>query len=244
MPLVVDDVVAAAELHTVNLTAEWFAANGLTVVRVPVGLPPSVTKVKDGDVWRKQVAQRMSVVAKNARKEFKIDEFAPACVYGKDAASYAALASLAYGSALHCAIAFNPRLDSSLFKEPYPRMRSNGKTPYLLNDNLTLRLWNRMYGSNVSAGTPGAWNFPANSEVMIGYEMFDDQLRMLSTLDGGLSDAVSKTAGTVTRYTANTNASLADQWLATQYEAMITFMFPPDVGKVGRVYVGELEVVE
>lgn len=244
MPIVVDDVVAAAELHSVNLTAEWFAANGLTVVRVPVGLPPSITKVKDGDIWRKQVGKRIAAVAKNVRKEFKLDEFAPACVYGKDAAAYASLAALAYGSSLHCAIAFNPRLDSTFFKEPYPRMRSSGKTPYLLNDNITLRLWSRMYGSNVATGTPGAWAFPANSEVMIGYEMFDDQIRMLSSLDGGLSDAVSKTAGTVTRYTANTNASLADQWLATQYEAMIAFMFPPEVGKVGRVYVGELEVVE
>ena len=241
MPLVVDDVVAAAELHTVNLTAEWFAVNGLTVVRVPVGLPAAVSKVKDGDLWRKQVAQRINLVAKNVRKEFKLDEFGPACVYGKDASAYAALAALVYGSSMHCAIAFNPRLDPKFFAEPYPRMNNSGKTPYLLNDNPTVRLWTRMYGSNIVAGTPGSWTFPANSDVMIGYEMFDDKLRMLSSLDGGLSDAVSKTAGTVTRYTANVNASLADQWLATQYEAMVTFMLPPQVGNVGRVFVSDVD---
>ena len=241
MPLVIDDVVAASELHAVNMTAEWFAVNGLTVVRVPVGMPATLSKGKDGDVWRKQVALRIGIAAKKARQEFKIADTSPACIYGKDADAYAALAGLAYGTTLHCALAFNPRLDPKLFAEPFPRMNSSGKTPYLLNDNLTLRLWSRMYGSNVLAGTPGQWSFPLNSEVMVGYEMFNDQTRMLSSLDGGLSAAVAKTAGTVTRYTANVNSTLADQWLATQYEAMLAFILPPQVGRVGRVYVTDVE---
>ncbi len=241
MPLVVDDVVAASELHTVNLTAEWFAVNGLTVVRVPVGLPAAPAKAESGEVWRKQVAQRIAAVARNVRKEFKLDEYDPACVYGKDTAAYAALASVAFGSSLSCAIAINAKLDPKLFAEPFPRISATGKAAYLANENIDLRTWKRMYGSNLLAGTPGTWTYPSNSELMVGYEMFDDH-RMLSPFDGGLAEAVSNTGGKVTRYTANVNSSLADKWLSAQYEAMVSFILPPDFGKkVGKVFVSDVD---
>ena len=240
MPMVVDDEAAAAELHTVNLTAEWFAVNGLTVVRVPVGLPAAPGKAESGDVWRKQIAQRIAVVARNVRKEFNLEEYGPACVYGKDSAAYAALAAVAYGSSLSCAIAFNAKLDPKLFAEPYPRINSSGKAAYLVNENIDLRVWARMYGANQLTGTPGTWSYPSNTDVMVGYEMFDDH-RELSPFDGGLAEAVSNTGGKVTRYTANVNSSLADKWLSAQYEAMVSFILPPDIGLIGRAYVGDLE---
>lgn len=240
MPLVIDDAAAADDLHSVDLTAEWFANNGLLVVRVPVGLPAALPEAQRGDAWRKQIAQRLSATVKNIRAEFKLDSDDNTCIYGRDANAYAALAAAAFGSPVTCVIALNPKLDPKIFAQPYTAITTTAKTWYLSSDNVELRTWRSLYGSDLAKGTPSNWTFPATSNVMVGFDMFDEH-RTLATYASSLKQNIGNSNGKFTLYTPNVDSAKTDQWLSNLYEAMTKFILPPNLGKVGKVYVGDIE---
>ncbi len=239
MPLVINDEAAAEQLHRVNMTAEWFAANGLVAVRIPVGQPASLSDSQVGDVWRKQVAQRLAAVARQLQAELKLDN-EDACIYGRDLDAYAALAGAAFGAPVSCVIALNAKLDPKLFAQPFMTISSTAKTWYLSSNNVELRNWRSVYGKDLTTGTPAHWQFPASSNLMLGFDMFDEH-RTLASAAADLQQSVRKAGGTSTLYTPNLDASKTDQWLSNLYDAMIKFILPPNLKKVGNVYVGEID---
>lgn len=242
MPMVMTDAAADTLLRSVDMTAEWFAANGLTTVRIPVGLPAALPEVQRGDAWRQQVASRINSVIKHLQQEFPTAAAEPICLYGKDANAYAALAAAVHTNTA-CVIAMNPKLDPKIFAQPYTMISTVAKTWYLSSDNAELRLWRSLYGSNQTTGTPASWQFPAGTNLMLGFEMFDEH-RTLASYAGGLKDSINKSGGKYTLYTPNLDASKTDQWLSNQYDAMIKFILPPNLGKVGKIYIGDIQDTE
>jgi hypothetical protein len=243
MPQIMTDDSANNLLRTVDMTAQWFAMNGLVTVRVPVGLPSTLPTNQRGDVWRKQIATRINSVIKNLKLDYAktAEQEVPFCLYGRDINAYAALAAQAFGAATTCTIAINPKLDPKLFAQPYVMINNTDKTRYVSSDNVELRLWRSVYGDDVAAGTPGNWIFPNTADVMVSFEMFEDNSRAISTYDGTLKSAITKAGGRYTDYSPFLMAARTDQWLANQYDEMISFILPPDAKKIGKVVVGELE---
>ena len=241
IPEVVSDDSTTSVLREVDMTAEWFAANGLLTVRVPVGLPAALPEEQRGDAWRKLVAARLNSVVKNLRLEYPKarQDDVPVCLYGRDINAYAALAGAANGAPASCVIAVNPKLDPELFEEPFLVINTTAKTWYLTTDNATLYMWRTLYGQDLAAGTPGNWNFPGATNLMLSYEMFDDS-RTMSNYLGDIKKAVTQNGGKYTQYSPNLMAAKADQWLANQYDEMIKFMLPPENKKIGKVTVQEV----
>jgi hypothetical protein len=243
MPQVMTDDSANNLLRSVDMTAQWFAMNGLVTVRVPVGLPATLPASQRGDAWRKQIAARINSVIRNLKLEYAkaAEQEVPFCVYGRGINAYAALAAQAFGSATTCTVAINPKLDPKLFAQPYVLINNTDKTRYVTSDNVELRQWRSAYGDDLASGTPGNWTFPASAEVMVSFEMFEDSHRAISTYDGDLKSAITKSGGKYTNYSPFLMVAKTDQWLSNQYDEMIRFILPPDIKKIGTVVVGDVE---
>ncbi|MGC3980913.1 MAG: hypothetical protein QM808_06630 [Steroidobacteraceae bacterium] len=223
MPLVVSDSNAAAALQRFDTAAQWFAANGLLVIHVPVGTPQDLQD--DAAAWRRQVAQRLASVKIQAKQKYKDLDNKPVCALGNAEHAYAALAASAFGTSFNCVIAFNPRLEAKNFARPYTYVGSVNRDYFLKNDNLTLRTWRALYGADQASGEPGAWNYPNNTQVFLSYNMQDDQ-RALFDSTSAFKEAVAASGGGVQLYYVNAFSNNIDQWLSNRYQAMLDFMFP------------------
>ncbi|MFT3907028.1 MAG: hypothetical protein QM718_12035 [Steroidobacteraceae bacterium] len=240
MPVVVSDEAAAAELGRFNTLVQWFAAHGLAVAQVPVGVPGVLPEAQRGDVWRKAVADRILQVNVRARTRLHVAINDRVCLYGDGTAGYAALAANAYGSQIGCVIAWNVRLDPATFVKPYAQITGLSQSSYFNLSNPELLAWRGVYGSDLAAAAPAKWTYANGSEVMLGYTMYDKN-RVLSGQTGSLRRRIGSGGGDSSLYSAVVNTQKPDLWLAGSYDAMLQFVLPPQkAGKQAKIYVEDV----
>lgn len=225
--VVVADKAATDTLRNLDLTDQWFAHNGLTVVRVPVGMPADLSDAYRGDAWRRQVAHRITAALAQARSSLKLQPDATVCLYGREADAYAALAAAAYDSGVQCVVAINPRLSPKLFAQPFTPVQTTDTTWYVGQSNDELMLWRALYGPDVVAGTPQNWNFNAANSIFLAYDMYD-QHRALTNFTADFRQRASRNGATLTYYTPQLDATKPDDWTSHLYDAMVKFLLPTD----------------
>lgn len=106
VPSILEDSVAAGAFRRYDAVAQWFAANDIAVLRIPVSAPGS-ERTPTGAAWRAELTRRLAAARAWSRTVPQL-RAAPLCLYGEGRAGYAVLAAAGADSSFACAIAHDP----------------------------------------------------------------------------------------------------------------------------------------